>query len=551
MSEPEALLTEHQIRRRSRRFASLRAAQRILSHSGHLSELEATFAQGREVVLGLQELGALLKGASGAVEATPAERERLRRADEQLDAISERTRSLLDQTSIAEMRTQLEQLSREHPEEIRGLIDTILEGDVESDRNLRLIEYLVTLLSSEDRDSRRSVTRKLSDVAPRIAEFAREHLAGTGDALHAEAMFSNATQRLFQEDDVGAIRDRIREFKQELGSGILHPRVLASAVDYNVAMWNRVEGLMEGSRLLDRLADDLLAPDRPVSHSGESTPAPSIQESPVFGRLVSAVAARVKGASPGEGAVERFAGSFDLGGLSASEVEAFETGDEAAGTRVARAAVTLYLARLHADSESELLHIGLDPELLEGPWRDELMEEATAAAQKLLTDGRFADACRLSEIRAKNLGMPPRLAQGEGEPVRISPAESRTRSGPSLGKIVAAIAAVFWLAWMGNMISSVGGAEAVAEETLAAISPHLASGYRSEEGAVSRFVGTLNTSWDGLDAEARRLAAEAMGADLADRGVESVVLLDRFQRVQVNYAFGQLLTAASPVEGSR
>jgi hypothetical protein len=116
---------------------------------------------------------------------------------------------------------------------------------------------------------------------------------------------------------------------------------------------------------------------------------------------------------------------------------------------------------------------------------------------------------------------------------------------------VAAGVAVFWLAWMGNIISSVGSAEAVAQETLAAISPHLASGYRSEEGSVPRFVGTLNTSWDGLGAEARRRAAEAMGADFADRGVESVVLLDRFQRIQVNYAFGQLLTAASPVESSR
>ena len=57
MEASESTRLELEIRKRSRRFTSLRAAERILAHSAHPSELEATFDQGRAVLLELQALG--------------------------------------------------------------------------------------------------------------------------------------------------------------------------------------------------------------------------------------------------------------------------------------------------------------------------------------------------------------------------------------------------------------------------------------------------------------------------------------------------------------
>ena len=75
-------------------------------------------------------------------------------------------------------------------------------------------------------------------------------------------------------------------------------RVLEAAVAYNVAMWNRMAGLLEGSRLLDRLADDVLAADRSARPREELAPGESVFDSRAVEALVSSLRARVKGNAP-------------------------------------------------------------------------------------------------------------------------------------------------------------------------------------------------------------------------------------------------------------
>jgi hypothetical protein len=527
------------IRERSRRFTSLRAAQRILAHSTHPSELEATFEQGRAVLLELQSLD------QGACESSA--RECLARVDRNLDEISSRTREILARTPISEIRAQLPRLAAEHPGEIEGLIETILEGDPGSDKNLRTLEYLVTLRCSEERGTRRVVVRSSGAVAPQLAS-----LAGAGDGdfdpTAAEAVFADATRRLFRDEDVGAIRDRIRAYKRELGSRILEPRVLEAAVAYNVAMWNRMAGLVEGSRLLDRLADDVLAADRGARPRAKLAPGGSVFDSRAFEALVSGLCARVRGDAPEADAVGRIVSMFDLESLSPAEIEALETDDEEQPTRVTRAAVVLNLAvRQLPDAEEDLCELGVAPELLEGPWLDELMREISTAAQKLLADGRFAEACRLSEVRAKNLGVlcGARVPAADAAPRRRVAPTAASRPGLSFpGKHAAAAFLLLWFALLALLLWPGGGVDNLSKQELSRISPYLESGHRSDEGGMVRFVGTLNTGWDRLSTQQRRADALRIGERFDELGMKGVVLLDRFQRLQVSYSAGTLVELA-------
>ncbi|MBW1684821.1 MAG: hypothetical protein JRS35_07115 [Deltaproteobacteria bacterium] len=526
-----------EIRKRSKRFTSLRAAQRILANSAHPSELEATFEQGRAVVLELQSLD---QDAGDE----PRARECLGRIDRSLDEISSRTREILARTPISELRAHLPRLAEEHPGEIEGFIETILEGGTGSDKQLRILEYVVTLRCSEERGSRRVVVRSPGAVAPQLASLAE---AGDGnfDPVSVEAIFADATRTLFREEDVGAIRDRIRTYKEELGSRILEPRVLEAAVAYNVAMWNRMAGLLEGSRLLDRLADDVLAADRSARAREPLAPGESVFDSRAFETLVSSLRARVKGDAPEADAAGRVVSMFDLGTLSPAEIEALESDDEDLPTLFTRAAIALNQAvRQLPDGEGALRELGVDPERLEGPWLDELMREITTAAQKLLADGRFAEACRLSEIRAKNLGVlcGARLPAAEMTPRRRVPPAATSRLDLSfLGKHAAAAFLVLWFVLLAFLLWPASGVDSLSKQELSQISPHLESGHQSDEGGTSLFVGVLNTGWDRLSTQQRRADALRIGERFDELGVKGVVLLDRFQRLQVSYSGGSLV----------
>jgi len=333
--------------------------------------------------------------------------------------------------------------------------------------------------------------------------------------------------------------------KSELGSRILEPRVLEAAVAYNVAMWNRMAGLLEGSRLLDRLADDVLAADRSARSREPLAPGESVFDSRAFEALVTSLRARVKGNAPEADAAGRVVSMFDLGTLSPAEIEALESDDEGLPTLFTRAAIALNQAvRQLPDGEGALLELGVDPERLEGPWLDELMREITTAAQKLLADGRFAEACRLSEIRAKNLGVlcGARLPAAEMTPRRRVPPAATSRLDLSfLGKHAAAAFLVLWFVLLAFLLWPASGVDSLSKQELSQISPHLESGHQSDEGGTSLFVGVLNTGWDRLSTQQRRADALRIGERFDELGVKGVVLLDRFQRLQVSYIRGSLV----------
>jgi len=132
---------------------------------------------------------------------------------------------------------------------------------------------------------------------------------------------------------------------------------------------------------------------------------------------------------------------------------------------------------------------------------------------------------------------------------RVPPAAASRLDLSFLGKHAAAASLVLWFVLLAFLLWPAGGTDSLSKQELSRISPHLESGHRSDEGGTARFVGVLNTGWDRLSTQQRRADALRIGESFEEIGVKGVVLLDRFQRLQVSYSGGTLVELTpSPAE---
>jgi hypothetical protein len=409
-------------------------------------------------------------------------------------------------------------------------------------------------------------------VTHRLRELGRDRLArNADDDLDAERTFSNASMNLHATDDLGPMRDRMRRLKEDLGPAILQPRVLSASVSYNVAMWNRIADLIDGSRSIDELMSELLGVDpveeepeavEPVERPPEDAGARAVLDSLAFARLVDAVRARVTRRSIADDAAMRCARAFRLEGLRPAEVEAFEADEEDESARLVRAAVVLGLAaRQPWDLDEPLDAVGLDAELLQTACMQELAETVSARAQKLFADGRHDDAFRLSEVRTRYLGS--LLGGGSGGAEAQARAARRQRAGGfrfTLGLPPDLLAVVVMLLALPLLVSVLwspeGRSELISDQELAEISPFLESGRQIALGERTDFEGRVSRGWDYLTPEQRLRVTREVGMALAARGIDGVILRDAWDRVHARYEAGkgatleQLARFASPREGS-
>jgi hypothetical protein len=529
------------VQERSRRFASLRAAQRALADTLHPHELQRTVERGRAVLVSLQSLSLRIREAGN--EPLPAMHE-LDAIDSDLDDISARIREILDRVTISELRASLPLLSSEQPETVRGLIDVVLEGDSENEKSLRLLEYLVTLLSCEERGRRRVVTRQPLDVAPSLRTISDRILDETDSAVvAAEKIFERASEALPEDEEFGVLRDRVRRYKQELGVRILQPRVLAAAVAYNVAMWNRLSDVIEGSQTLDRLAEDLLeleddAPD----------PTHSIFDSAGFARVVHALRMRLAGVPSADAPGANLVAGFELGSLSPVELEFFEVAEEDHAASLVCYAVSLGLCvRSRPRIDAALEALGIEVEILGNQWLREMAREMMATARKLLAEGHYVEASRLLDLKTDHLGLQPagpdRGSELSAPGVPIEVDSGPRRSGPTGFRIA------FWLLGLGTGVLLAAALLEPPEAELrpytstelGELSPLLHSGQRDSRNGRTRFVGVLKPSWQDLDTRARNAMATSVGGLLLEHGVEGVVLVDDLDRIQARVESGTVI----------
>ncbi|MFQ5416616.1 MAG: hypothetical protein ACE5FL_06130 [Myxococcota bacterium] len=246
-----------EVQARVRRFAVLRGAQRILIAVTPPHELEGSLEDGRRILRRLRAISGDRRDAE-VVDI----RDALAGVDALLEGLAVRIRDELKAAPIRAVCNAVAPLAEQEPGTVRALASLILEGDLESDPSLRLVEYIVTALSCVGVPGLREVVRSPLDALPELCDldlaFAHE---GDPAIDEAEQIFGRAVLRL-EQDDLGATRDRIRDYKRKLGSRILNPTVLAAAVRYNVAMGNCLARLIDHHRTLDSFADTLLGPQK-------------------------------------------------------------------------------------------------------------------------------------------------------------------------------------------------------------------------------------------------------------------------------------------------
>jgi hypothetical protein len=544
-----------EIRRRAERFASLRGAQRALSRAVHPRELAETNQQARQLVIRLQELSGRARSSGEET----LDREALAGIDAMLDEASHRLLAVLDRIDIAALRSTVPPLLAEHPEHVRGLVDVLAEGELSNDEDMRKLEYLVTLLCTEERDGRRVLVREPAAASARLRQAARERGGSEADADELERRLGDAIARLLHGSaDAGAIRDEMRQLKEQSGLGLLHPRVLTAAVAYNVAMSNQVVGLVDGSLSIDRLAEDLLEDADPDAASAtSSTPTVTTLDplgSTSFETLIQAFRGRVTGAEGGPLEARRIVDACALDGLSPTELESFEPDEDDQAARLTRSAVILGLVCRNIEAvDTPLRALGLDPDLLMNDSVARVADEMTGLARKLFADSEYDAAFHLSEIKTRNLAKLASRSQGVGpsggvatrSSARLALAASSVPSGAGssgtsvrrlwLGALAVAglLGAILWLAsgWSSTLY---------APEDLARVSPFLESGYRAEQAGQPVFVGRLHPSWDYLGTAERREVAELIGRSFESVGVPAVTLSDEVRRRQVEWLDGTL-----------
>jgi hypothetical protein len=403
------------------------------------------------------------------------------------------------------------------------------------------------------------VVHEPCEVTHRLREIARQRLASaSAEDLIAEKTFSSASNMLHAQDDLGLLRDRVRRYKEAIGARILHPTTLAAAVTYNVAMWNQVSDLIEVSRCIDHLADELLGihgaedagePEREPAAGTEAPGARALLASPAFARLEAAIRSRLGGAMVSDAAAERVAAACRFDGLLPAEAAAFsaDAGDEAA-CLVRRAVVLGRVLREGPALGAPLRALGLDPDLLVGACASELRAEMTALARRLFAESSYDEAFRLSESKTRNLAALPAADDAARAGRAAMPRARGGAPGLDLGLpsgLAWVLLLLLGLPLLAALLWSSGPrVSMLSSSDLDRLSPFLRSGHRSVLGERTEFVGVLGPAWDYLEPRQRLRVTAEIGGALRERGVDDVVLVDRFERVQARYENGPVLEDA-------
>ncbi len=540
-------------------FASLQAAHRALAHSVHPSALAPVKDQSRALLIQLQALSSDQKTQTGS----GPSHEIVEQIRAGLKEQAERTLTVLEGIELPQLRASIPVLSQQHPEEVRGLIDVLLTGDLEEDKSLRILEYLITMLSTEEKGGRRVVIREPSQATARLRAVGSERMQGNeSQSAAAERFIEDAMLELLKNGELGDVRDRVRNFKQELGSNVLQPRVLAVAIAYNAAMWNRVAAEIDSSRSVEELlTEGLLAPDAdaistPSSAAGSE---PEVLGSETFRRLVEALATRVAGEESNDKLACQAAANLALDSIRGEDADLFEGDHSDEAIWLMRVAVTVGLVLKHrSDVEDVLAAMGIDIDDLARHGVDQLIAHMTETARKRFAASNYSEAFRLSDVKTHCLVPHSAARLGAGSLARpaLESVEPRRRASdpqpestgllaqlrrglpsPPVFLIGVVILSIFLMPPLRSRDD-----EESALDLLEAISPFLVHGQHSPDANPPRFLGRLGRAWSYLGTPERAEVTNEIGQHFANLGTPRVTLTDQRNQVVAQYKNGKILT---------
>jgi hypothetical protein len=573
----------HEIKLRYQRVASLRSVQRALYPIRPLPgrlPAEATLKETRER---LKQIQPDPRSADAEVERlSPEDRaEEIRQIDRLIDEAAGELRSLAQGLNFSELRAALPGVRKSKPHEVQALLDLFLVDEEMAIGALSIVEYVATLLATDDSGAQRVLAADPVSATPRLREVC-EAVAVPDPAVirsHVQA-FEEAILEVARTDAMEPLILRMRQRKAEIGRLLLVPDLFRKAVEYNLTISNRLDDLLEAERTLALLDLETATAEESAPPAGEtatSGKASEERERAAIREIGATLADRVQ-RRPVTGPAAPLVEALDLSLLNGKERQVLGSGELEPDGELQRSVIILgLLSRSGEESDAPLSDLGLPRGRITGHWVPALDTALQKAIADQLRENAYAEAKALSQLRSKHLyrvieaernavAAPTRPApirktepSTPAGPVKPMPEASRRASrrrsrkatlrapgrarrwvrrvaiGVGLG--AAAVAAAFHFQ-AGNDARS---AHLLSPADLTALSSYLDSAYRDGHGHGPTFFGTLNPKWNGLSPRAQREEAMRLGGDLARSGVDQVMLFDRKRALRIHYVGGNLL----------
>jgi len=257
---------------RINRYSALRSVERALSPSVRRRLPLAGAGRRQGVLLRLQRLldGALARGFTPIEPAVDVEH--LRSVDDELEALASQLTVTLRGTPLAQFRATLPGVVITHRSDAVALLDFWIERMSPEEDPLHLIDYLITLLATDEVDGRTTVVADPASVSAGVERACRAlaDAKSPPDAKRAsdvaQALRASSVTVLEEEDLEGTVV-AMRALKTRSADVYFDPDLLRSAVQYNATVKSRFAALLEIDRERDvavaRTLEALRALDAP------------------------------------------------------------------------------------------------------------------------------------------------------------------------------------------------------------------------------------------------------------------------------------------------
>lgn len=582
------------LRKRMALFARLRSANRALpAAASDLGAVERRENAASALRAKLSELAARESPAEVLAkdlnDATPE-------LDSQLQDMKQDLLERFDEIPFVSLRASIPRSVESHRPEVVALLEILLGERRALLERLPRVEYLITMLSTDEVDGRRNIVHDPVKLTPLLDNFSVDEI----DSAEADAVAMELYQAATLDSDseqFHAVLRELRARKQAVGLSCLTPTVLRAVVTYNARMFNSVESLAEAARVSDSVFEEALEES---SESGEESPAlDRVEEEPVeepeeqdaisvfdsvaLQSIIEGVRARIEGSPVGRrGPAERVAIILDKSVLESLESDSILAEPPSSEeSLVARTTIVGLILRDLGPLENDLAELGIDVGHLSDAWVRELNESfGRLISQKLSDPKAYEQTSRLSGIKAKHLLKPYNdltsgrrssqthdLSSGESsaEMRKIAKAAVSESAAPksagsksmrpgsrsatgfgmggSRGKAIAAAALVAIAIGLtaANIIGiSPRDIKVIQPGALRHTSPFLQSAYRNDDGRGGLLIGRVDSVFSELSTEAKLEAAEEMVENFDLQGIEEAMLYDARGTLQVHYAFGVL-----------
>jgi hypothetical protein len=487
-----------------------------------------------------------------------------------LDALRREIRAAIRGADISLLRLAADRLCESRRVDVEALLDMCL---CDLDELWPLIDLLICRLARGDEDGKCVMARDPSRLTRRVREVCQRTAEQLGEDKQAALHFSDAVSELDEApdlDELKAVIDRHRRFKESLGRKRLLPGVLRSSVLYSLAVSSRIEALAEddGELLasLDVDLDELDAPPmlrrlvvQPLRQPAEPQ-TPPIEDHAGFRAIREALRARLASSTGEPGPAWTIATGADLAKLEETDCGAFSADEASLATPglVAMIVVGLTAAqRPHIDAELAALEI--EPELLEDHWVPEVRAKLRAQIRDLILAGRYKESRTPSEALSRLLpvwaisdGARRRAARPAVQPSistdlldlrGIIDETERSKSRRSLGgpALFATLLAITATVMVGRvMVGPMTSAHVLESEELAEISSHLTRAQRDQFGFGRSLFAKVDADWNTLDERQQFKRALEMTRKLRAAGVYNAVISDERKRMRIHIQGGLL-----------